>query len=142
MNITTKQTVQVSTTIKAPTNKVWQALIDPQIVKKYLFSTNLETNWIVGQPIFFRGTWEKKSYEDKGIVLEFTPKKFLKYSYWSSFSGKPDRPENYQFISYLLEDLIDKTHLTILQENTDLAAKEHSEQNWKAVLDSLKKILE
>ncbi|MCB0821037.1 MAG: SRPBCC domain-containing protein, partial [Bacteroidetes bacterium] len=42
--------------------EVWQALINPDLVKKYFFGTILETSWLPGTPIIFRGEWEGQSY--------------------------------------------------------------------------------
>ena len=90
---------EVSVSIRSPNAKVWEHLTRPELVKKYFFGTDIETDWKPGSPIYFRGTWEGRSYEDKGRILEFRPPGHLAYSYWSSFSGAPDRPENYQKIT-------------------------------------------
>ena len=36
------------TLIKAPIEKVWEALINPELVKQYFFGSNQETDWSVG----------------------------------------------------------------------------------------------
>jgi uncharacterized protein YndB with AHSA1/START domain len=88
------------TTIHAPMEKVWDALTNPVVVKEYFFGSDLVTDWKVGSPIYFQGEWEGKPYQDKGIVLEFTPLKSLSFSYLSNWSGLPDLPENYLLIIY------------------------------------------
>ncbi len=40
----------VTTTIKAPSSKVWEALTKPEIIKQYFFGTNTETDWKPGSP--------------------------------------------------------------------------------------------
>ena len=90
----------------------------------------------------FKGEWEGKPYEDKGTVLEFEPEKLLRYSYWSNFSGEPDILENYHIVSYILKKGDVKTLLTITQSCKTEEAREHSEKNWKMVLDTMKKMLE
>lgn len=134
---------QVSILLDAPISKVWQAITDPVEVKKYFFGTDLVTEWKVGRPIFFRGAWEGKAYEDKGTVLQFSPEKMLQYDYYSSFSGKKDIPENYQLITYQLETYKGGTRLRITQTNIGSEEqKEHSEQNWNMVLQELKKLVD
>lgn len=134
---------KVSTVINAPVSAVWEALTKPEIIKEYFFGTNTITDWKVGSQIRFKGEWEGKSYEDKGTVLKFEPNKTLKYNYWSSMSGIEDKPENYVIITYFLSSENNKTTLTISQENIpDEKMKEHSEQNWKKVLNNLKNLLE
>jgi hypothetical protein len=58
-------------------------------------------------------------------------------------SGKEDRPENYNNVTYELEPENGGTRLTITQDgNNDEKSKEHSEQNWMYILNELKKFLE
>lgn len=135
--------VKVSTVINRPISNVWEALTNPEIIKQYFFGTNTITDWKVGSPIIFRGEWQGKSYEDKGTILRFEQNKILQYKYWSSMSGIDDKPENYVTITYFLSSENGKTTFTISQENIpDEKMKEHSEQNWKKVLNSLKNLLE
>jgi len=134
---------QVSTNLHAPINKVWDALTKPEIIKQYFFNTNTFTDWKLGSPIKFKGEWEGKSYEDKGTILDIEKNKLIKYDYWSSMSGIEDKPENYAIITYKLMEKDDQVNLTIIQENIpDEKMKKHSEDNWRKVLDGLKKLLE
>jgi uncharacterized protein YndB with AHSA1/START domain len=135
--------VKFSVEIKAPVKKVWDALTKPDLVRQYFFGTNINTDWKAGSPIFFRGEWEGKSYEDKGKVLEVTPEKHVAYTYWSSLAGIPDIPENYKTVIYDLEKRGGHTILTLTQDNNaDEKAKEHSEKNWRMVFEGLKKLVE
>lgn len=132
-----------STTIRAPATRVWQALTDPALIKQYLFGTDVTTDWKVGSPIIYRGEWQGRPYEDKGRILEFEPGKRIVSTYYSSMSGLPDIPENYQTVRYELSGDGDQTDLTITQDNNPSRKDaEHSEQNWKMVLDGMKKLLE
>ena len=122
---------------------MWDALTKPDLIKQYLFGTEVATDWQVGSPITYKGTWEGKTYEDKGKILQIEPGKLLVSTYWSSFLGVPDIPENYQTVRYELSAESDGTRLTITQDNNDTQeAAAHSEQNWKMVLDGIKKLLE
>src|SRR6187549_2852954 len=105
-----------SYSIKATKSKVWKALTDPEIIKKYFFGTETTTDWKVGSPIIFRGEWEGKPYEDKGTILEIEKEKFVKYNYWSSFSGTPDVPANYNNITYAVKEANGETVLTVTQD--------------------------
>jgi uncharacterized protein YndB with AHSA1/START domain len=131
-------------TINAPVEKVWEALTKPELIKKYFFGTNTETDWKVGSPIKFSGEYQGKTYHDKGTIMGIEKNKFIHYNYWSSMSGIEDKPENYVSITYKLEELDkSKTKLEIVQENIpDEKMKEHSEQNWNMVLKSLKEMVE
>jgi uncharacterized protein YndB with AHSA1/START domain len=134
---------QVTETIDAQLWKVWEALVTPEIIKQYFFGTNTRSDWTVGSKITFSGSWEGKTYEDKGTILANEPGKMLKYSYWSSMSGIEDLPENYVEITYELHEKDGKTLITITQDNIPSEKmKEHSTENWKMVLGGLKKLME
>jgi uncharacterized protein YndB with AHSA1/START domain len=93
--------------------------------------------------IVFEGEWDGKSYHDKGTVMEVRKNEKIKYDYWSSMSGIEDKPENYVIITYELFEDGDVTTLVVTQENIpDDERKEHSIENWKMVLQELKKMLE
>jgi uncharacterized protein YndB with AHSA1/START domain len=134
---------KASILIHAPAARVWEALTQPELIQQYLFGTEVTTDWQVGSPITYRGTWEGKSYEDKGKILQAEPGKLLVSTFWSSLAGRPDLPENYNTIRYELDSEGDRTRLTITQDNNASQAEaEHSEQNWKTVLEGMKKMLE
>jgi uncharacterized protein YndB with AHSA1/START domain len=134
-----KFTSKASTTINAPTSKVWDALTKPHLIKQYLFGTEVTTDWQVGSPITYKGIWDGKAYEDKGKVLQIEIEELLVSTFWSSLSGLPDIPENYKTVRYEGNG----TRLTIIQDNNDSQEEaNHSEQNWTMVLDGMKKLLE
>ncbi len=139
----TDHIAKVSTVIKAPASKVWEALTKPELVKKYFFGTDVITDWKVGSPIIYRGVWEGKPYEEKGNVLKNEPEKLLLTNYWSPSRGVTDSPENYQNVEYKLEPAEEGTKVTITQDgNKDEESKNHSETNWGMILDGMKKLLE
>jgi uncharacterized protein YndB with AHSA1/START domain len=138
-----KFTASATTTINAPASKVWQALVKPEIIKQYLFNTEVISDWKVGSPIIYKGEWEGKPFEDKGQILEVEPEKILKSTHWSPTSGVPDTPENYHTVTYTLSEKGDTTEVTITQDNNASEEEtEHSEKNWRTVLEGMKKLLE
>lgn len=133
----------VSVNIQASIANVWEALTNPELIKKYLFGTNTITDWKVGSPIKFFGEWEGKFYEDKGTILDIQRNKLIRYTYWSSMSGIEDRPENYVIITFQLSGKDEEVKLSVLQENIpDEKMKAHAEENWNNVLNGLKKMVE
>jgi uncharacterized protein YndB with AHSA1/START domain len=134
---------RVTVTIHASAPKVWAALTRPELIQQYLFGTEVSTDWKVGSPITYRGIWEGKAYEDKGKVHQMEPEKLLVSTFWSSLSGLADIPENYRTVTYELSPDGGGTRLTLTQDNNPTQDDaNHSEQNWKMVLDGLKKLLE
>ena len=129
--------------IKAPASRVWEALTTPEWIKKYLFGTQAISDWKVGSPIIFTGTWEGKEYKDKGTILKFEKEKVFQYNYWSSFSTLPDLPENYSVLTFELSARGGQTELSLTQNNIPTqAALEHSSSNWEGVLQTMKGLLE
>ncbi len=133
----------VKVEILSDASSVWRALTDPDIVEQYFFGTRLESDWKKGGKIYFRGTWEGRSYEDKGRILDIDPPRLLRYSYWSNLSGTEDIPENYTDITYQLVESQGRTTLTVTQDGAESEeSRDHSAKNWKMVFEGMKKIVE
>ena len=135
---------KASTTIKASPKVVWDALVNPESIKKYMFGTNVTTNWREGSPIYWKGEWKGKAYEDKGIVLHFRPPYNLEYSHYSPLSGQPDVPASYHTVTIELKDEDGGgTHVSLKQDNNpNEDARDHSQQNWETMLKGLKQYVE
>jgi uncharacterized protein YndB with AHSA1/START domain len=135
-------TLKTSITFNEPIEKVWRGVTDPELVKQYFFGTDLNSDFKKGSRITFSGEWDGKKYEDGGIILEIDAPRLLKYTYWSSMSGTEDKPENYNNITYELDEKDGVTTLTLSQDGVkNREAMEHSEHNWLAVFDGLKELL-
>lgn len=134
---------KASTTVDAPIAKVWDALTNPEVIKQFMFGTETVSEWKEGSPIVWKGMWEGKSYEDKGVILKIEPQRMLQYSHFSPLSGAPDVPENYHTLTYELSKKGDKTLVVLSQDNNSTEeAREHSQKMWEMMLVSLKNVLE
>ncbi len=134
---------ETSITVDASPEKVWKALTTPALVKKYLMGTNVVTDWKEGSSITYDGEYNGKKYHDKGVIKKVEPGKLLQTTYLSSMSGKEDRPENYNLVTYKIKKKEDKTVVTISQDNNATEKeREHSAENWKMVLKKLKEVVE
>ncbi len=141
MNETFIAKAQVETS--AGVAKVWNALVNPEMIRRYMFGTNVVSDWKEGARIVWKGEWEGKPYEDKGVILKLQPQRLLQYSHFSPLSGQPDVPENYHTITIELSPKGAGTLVTLSQDNNATEEeREHSEQNWSMMLASLKKVLE
>jgi uncharacterized protein YndB with AHSA1/START domain len=130
-------------TIRADVEKVWDALTNPALIKQYLFGTETRSDWKKGSPITYKGVWEGKAYEDKGTIVDIVPKKRLASTYWSSMSGKPDTPDQYNTVSYELSSANGQTTVSVTQDNNPTQeSADHSASNWTSVLKSMKALLE
>jgi len=129
--------------IEAPAGRVWSVLTDPDAIKEFMFGTDVVTDWTVGGPIVWRGTWNGKEYEDKGSILEFEPGRRLVVTHFSPLSGQEDAPENYHTLTWTIEDRTGTTELMLSQDNNASAeAAEHSKGMWDSLVKSVKEIAE
>lgn len=141
--ISTGNIAHAETLIERPAEIVWEALINPGMIKKYMFGTTVISEFRKGSSIFWKGNSKGRSYEDKGTILQIDPLKKLQYSHYSPLSGLEDKPENYHTVTITLYENNHQTRVQLEQDNnTDEKAKEHSKKNWKMMLESLKQLLE
>jgi uncharacterized protein YndB with AHSA1/START domain len=134
---------KASITIDATRADVWNALVDPATIKKYMFGADVTSDWREGRPITWKGEWQGRSFEDRGVILQLTPERTLRYSHFSPLSGLPDKPENYHTVTVELSDATPGTRVTLTQDNNPTEqAREHSEKNWTTMLGSLKRVVE
>ena len=144
MNTSNQQRVaRAAVTIDASVEKVWEGLVNPAVVRKYMAGADVASDWKKGSPITWKGEWKGKPYQDKGVILEIDPRHRLKYSHFSPMSGEPDRPENYHTVTVELTKEDGHVRVELSQDNnaTD-EARRHSEENWKMMLAGLKKAVE
>ncbi len=135
--------VQTSITIHATTKEVWKVLTTPALIKKYLMGAEVSSDWKEGSAINYKGEYQGKKYHDKGVIKKLEPEKIFQSTYWSSMSGKEDKPENYNLVTYKLAGEKDKTVVTLIQDNVaSEKEKEQLMQNWKMVLKKLKEVVE
>ncbi|HEU5289107.1 MAG TPA: SRPBCC domain-containing protein [Cyclobacteriaceae bacterium] len=130
-------------TINTDIKKVWDALINPVTIKKYMFGTTVTSDWKAGSSITWKGEWQGKTYEDKGVIRQIEPGKALAYTHFSPLTGLPDIPENYHLVTIELSAKGNQTQVLLSQDNNPTEeAQKHSEKNWGMMLSGLKKILE
>lgn len=129
--------------IDATPSQVWAALTDPAQIKKYMFGSEVVTDWQPGSPIVWQGEYEGKPYQDKGEILEIEPEKRMKVTHFSPLTGQPDLPENYHTLNYQLDGRGTVTHVSLSQDNNASEAEaERATDTWKSLLDGLKKAVE
>ncbi len=134
---------RASIAINAPRHAVWQALLNPLAIKEYMFGALVTSDWREGSSISWTGEWQGKSYEDKGVLLQVRPDHRLQYSHFSPLSGLPDKPEHYHTITIDLAGNGTGTEVMLAQDhNPTEAARMHSEQNWRKMLEGLKRFVE
>ncbi len=142
--MTTSYSITKQITIKASPSQVWEALISPEIIRQYMFGTEVESTWQKGGSVIYKGQWDGHPFEDRGEILEISPEKFLKVDYFSASSGLEDLPANHNIITYELASKEDRySTLVITQENNpSQSAADQVGENWEMTLFQIKTILE
>jgi uncharacterized protein YndB with AHSA1/START domain len=141
--MTTNLTTETSVTIDAPIDQVWRAITTPDLIERWFFGVTTRSDWSPGSELVHTGEWQGRPYEDKGVILRIEEPTLLEHTHWSAMSGQPDRPENYETVTYRLADQGEKTELTVSEVN--LASEDAvsmSEQGWRSALGALKELCE
>ncbi len=108
---------KTSIVINAPVAKIWEALVNPEIAKKYFFGADVVSSWKEGSPITFKGEYQGNMYEEKGLILQCKPERLLQYTHWSNLEGLPDVPENYRNWTFNLSEERTNVLLSITEDN-------------------------
>ncbi len=130
-------------TLNSSSEKVWDVITNPEKIKHWFSGANAESEWKEGSLVSFSGEWNGNEYEDKGIIMQVIPQKIIQFSYWSTFSGLPDKPENYSIVTFRIEGKGNTTILALSQTNFAASSMyEYLDKNWEASLSIIKLLSE
>ena len=96
---------------------MWDVLTRPEFVHRWQYGSELDTTWLVGEPIRFRAEWQGQNVEQWGTVLEFDSPSHLRYSLFAPRTGLADEPENYFTMTYDVVDGPDGTTVAFIHED-------------------------
>lgn len=130
-------------TISADSAKVWDAITNSELTKKYMYNSVIESNWRKGSSIIWKDADSGKIHV-KGKILQIEPEKILVTSDLSIDANLPDITSNYTTVKYELNSKNDKTILSVTEENFNGNIKrfKDAEQFWEKVLTGLKNLFE
>lgn len=144
--------VKNSIAIKAPAPKVWDALVNPEQTKKYMFGCETVSEWKPGSPLLWKGSYEgKEMIFVKGTIADIKPGKFLAYTTIDPNNTTiEDIPENYLTVTYELISENGETILNVTQgDYTKVADGErrykeayNNGEGWNPILVEIKKLVE
>ena len=143
--------VKNSIVINASVAKVWDALVNPEQTKKYMFGCETVSDWKVGSPLLWRGEYEgKEMVFVKGAIVDIKPGKFLAYTTIDPNSTIDDLSENYLTVTYDLSVENGQTLFTVTQGDYSKVAegeRRYTEaynngDGWNPILVQIKKLVE
>lgn len=143
--------VKNTVTINAPIASVWDALVDPEQTKKYMFGCETVSDWKKGSPLLWEGMYEgKEMIFVKGIIVDIIPEKLLVYTTFDPNGTMEDIPENYLTVTYQLSTEKKQTILTVTQGDFSTVAdgqKRYEEasnngEGWNPILVAIKNQVE
>lgn len=103
--------------INASRAKIWNALVNPEETKKYMFGCEALSDWEIGSPLLWQGSHDGNPMVFvKGTVLDIELENYLAYTTIDpNDHSLADVPENYLTVTYTITTEDDKTILTITQ---------------------------
>lgn len=146
-----KLLVKNTITINAPVTKVWDALINPEKTKKYMFGCETVSDWKEGSTLLWKGEYKgKEMIFVKSNIIAIKPEKFLMYTTIDPNSAIDDISENYLTVTYELSEEYGCTILNVTQGDYSTVAegerryKEayNNGEGWNPILIEIKKLVE
>ncbi|HZD88945.1 MAG TPA: SRPBCC family protein [Pseudolabrys sp.] len=128
------------TYIATTPERLWQALVDPDITEKYWYGYRVSAGGKAGDPVIAVSPKGKEVHRD--VLIESDPPHRLSYSWHPLQNGlaheKPSR------VTFTIEPLKNQVRLTIVHDDFDEGSKvyEAITSGWPAILSSLKSYLE
>jgi uncharacterized protein YndB with AHSA1/START domain len=126
--------------IRTTPQKLWQALTDGEVTKRYFFGETLHSDWKAGSAWHSTGPQGSRDVEGK-VVESDAPRRLVvtwRVLYDAELSGELSR------VTYLIEKRGDVCKLGVTHELSDApkTAKHVSKDGWTLVLSGLKTLLE
>lgn len=141
-----------SITIHAPAEKVWDALVNPEQTKKYMFGCEAVSDFKPGSPLTWEGTFGgQHMIAVKGHIVAIEAGKLLEYTVIDPNNpGIPDIPENYLTVTYKIEGNGSRSTLSVRQGDYATVAdgqKRYTDsynngEGWNPILVQIKAICE
>ncbi|MBT31420.1 MAG: ATPase [Thalassobius sp.] len=134
---------EINKIINVPIEEIWDALINPEKIKQYMYGTKSTSNWKEGSKIEWEGELDGKTFEEKGVILLMIPETMLQYNRYRLSSKLNDTADNFKTITIELTKELNGVLVNVKEDNNqDLEDKNYTEQVWNKILNNLKTLLE
>lgn len=126
--------------IKTTPERLWQAITDPQMRRKYTFGVGVYTDWKVGST--YQGTSPNAAFPIiEGEVLEVDPPRRLVQSYRALWSDDV-KSEGTSRVTWEITPVGDSCRLLVTHDQLREGASTELYGGWMMVLSGLKTLLE
>jgi uncharacterized protein YndB with AHSA1/START domain len=127
--------------IRTTTEKLWHALVNPELTRQYWAGTWQESEWEVGAS--WRIMIPDGRIADSGKIIEIDPPRRLVLTWRNEFRPELHK-EGYSRLTYQLEQQGDMVKFALTHEIDWPESKfiEAVSSGWPAILSSLKSLLE
>lgn len=144
--------IKNSITINAPATKVWDALVNPQQTKIYMFGCETISDWKVGSELIWRGEYEGRPMDFvQGYIVKLEPENFLEYTVIDPNNKNISKiAENYLTVTYQLIEENKTTILNVTQGDYSKVAEgerrfkeaDNGGEGWNPILIQIKNLVE
>ena len=126
--------------IQSTPQKVWDALLDPEMTKEFWGRYRNRSDWHVGSD------WRHENYDDAaevavaGKVIESAPPHHLVLT-WSR-PADTENPDKVSRVRFTIEEFMGSVKLTVTHSELDEEMLRGISAGWPPILSSLKSLLE
>jgi uncharacterized protein YndB with AHSA1/START domain len=126
--------------IRTTPERLWQAIIDPEIRSKYNFGAGVVSDWTVGSPLKM-GSPAAGALLGDGEVLEVDPPRRLVHTMVALWSDEV-KSEGASRVTWDIEPVEDSCRLTVTHDQLREGANSQIFGGWPMILSGLKTWLE
>lgn len=127
--------------IRTTPEKLWEAITDPAMTRKYFYETAVESTWKRGAPLNRRRADGSPVLE--GEILEIDPPRRLVHTFITAYSEPEDRDPPSR-VTWEIEPMGETCRLTLTHEHYNGESETYigTLTGWNPVLSGLKTLLE
>jgi uncharacterized protein YndB with AHSA1/START domain len=125
--------------IKTTPERLWEAITNPELRRKYNFGVGVESAWSAGSP--YEALAPGAGVIWSGLNMEVDPPRRLVQTYHAQWSEDVDR-EGPSRVTWEIEPIGDSCRLTVIHDQLREGANPELFGGWPMILSGLKTLLE